>query len=111
MFNNLLNVRILQFKVYPDCSLTIFSHHSALFLVEAEECLYLWQGWFPVETSDNDGDTDHGDIVTTGSGQVRWQAERRAAMSWRTPLRSEAVGLGPPREKAATSRRNRRPLT
>lgn len=55
-----------------------------MFLVDAEECLYLWQGWFPVEISDHDhgesGDQG-GDIVTTGSGQVRWQAERRAAMA------------------------------
>ena len=50
-----------------------------MFLLDAGQCLYLWQGWFPVETSDNAED-DTGDIVTTGSGEVRWQAERRAAM-------------------------------
>ena len=32
------------------------------------------------DVGDND-DADTGDIVTTGSGQVRWQAERRAAMA------------------------------
>ena len=34
--------------------------------------LYLWQGWSPA-------DSDTGE-ETTGSGAVRWQAERRAAM-------------------------------
>ena len=58
----------------------------ALFLIDAEDCVYLWQGWFPVETNDSE-DTD-GDIVTTGSGQVRWQAERRAAMQTLLSYRS-----------------------
>ena len=35
-------------------------------------CLYLWQGWLP-------SDTETGE-ESTGSGAVRWQAERRAAM-------------------------------
>ena len=35
-------------------------------------CLYLWQGWQP-------SDTETGE-ESTGSGAVRWQAERRAAM-------------------------------
>ena len=44
----------------------------ALFLADCGVCLYLWQGWLP-------SDSETGE-ETTGSGGVRWQAERRAAM-------------------------------
>ncbi|XP_015120666.1 supervillin [Diachasma alloeum] len=43
----------------------------ALFLLDNGEELWLWQGWWP-----NTGEEDQ-----TGSGAVRWQAERRAAMT------------------------------
>ncbi|XP_059468894.1 supervillin isoform X2 [Neocloeon triangulifer] len=43
----------------------------ALVLVDAGVTLWLWQGWWPQE----DGGDD-----CTGSGAIRWQAERRAAM-------------------------------
>ena len=39
---------------------------SALFLVDAEHCLYLWQGWFPVVNSNMESNDD-GNIVTTGA--------------------------------------------
>ena len=43
---------------------------SALFLVDCGHCLYLWQGWFPVETSSDSEDEDAAatNIVTTGNG-------------------------------------------
>ena len=39
---------------------------SALFMLDAGQTLYLWQGWFPVDTSDTSDDSDTGNIVTTG---------------------------------------------
>ncbi|XP_065351908.1 supervillin isoform X6 [Cloeon dipterum] len=45
----------------------------ALVLVDAGCVLWLWQGWWPRE--DGSGGDD-----STGSGAIRWQAERRAAM-------------------------------
>ena len=38
---------------------------SALFLVDAEHCVYLWQGWFPVVNSNTESNDDS-NIVTTG---------------------------------------------
>ena len=41
----------------------------ALFMLETSSCLYLWQGWFPVETNTNvdmERGEDHATIVTTG---------------------------------------------
>ena len=37
--------------------------------------LWLWQGWFP-EVGHESNDTN----MTTGSGMIRWHAERREAM-------------------------------
>ncbi|XP_034940979.1 supervillin-like isoform X2 [Chelonus insularis] len=42
-----------------------------LFLLDNKNELWLWQGWWP----------DSGSEDQTGSGAVRWQAERRAAMT------------------------------
>ena len=48
----------------------------ALFLVEAgTEKLWLWQGWWP-DVGHEANDTN----MTTGSGMIRWHAERREAM-------------------------------
>ena len=57
-----------------------FSHcrflFSALFLLDAGgECLWLWQGWWP-DAGHETGDTN----LSTGSGLIRWHAERRVAM-------------------------------
>ena len=49
---------------------------SALFLVEAgNEKLWLWQGWWP-DVGHEVTDTN----MTTGSGIIRFHAERREAM-------------------------------
>ena len=53
-----------------------FLHFAALFLVESgAEKLWLWQGWWP-EVGHESQDTN----MTTGSGMIRWHAERREAM-------------------------------
>ncbi|XP_026466874.1 supervillin-like isoform X2 [Ctenocephalides felis] len=53
----------------------------AIFLLDNESSLWLWQGWWP-PGQDMDDDTDSALLGSdqTGSGAVRWQAERRAAM-------------------------------
>lgn len=43
----------------------------ALFLFDNKDELWLWQGWWPDTGSDDQ----------TGSGAIRWQAERREAMN------------------------------
>lgn len=48
---------------------------SALFLLDNGYELWLWQGWWP-EREDDDSDS----ADQTGSGAVRWQLERKAAM-------------------------------
>jgi hypothetical protein len=49
---------------------------AALFLIESgEEKLWLWQGWWP-DVGHESNDTN----MTTGSGMIRWHAERREAM-------------------------------
>merc|ERR1711983_274181 len=48
----------------------------ALFLVESgTEKLWLWQGWWP-DVGHEANDTS----MSTGSGMIRWHAERREAM-------------------------------
>lgn len=48
----------------------------ALFLIESgNEKLWLWQGWWP-DVGHEANDTN----MTTGSGLIRWHAERREAM-------------------------------
>jgi hypothetical protein len=48
----------------------------ALFLIDAGgDCLWLWQGWWP-DVGHDASDTN----LSTGSGLIRWHAERRVAM-------------------------------
>ena len=63
----------------------------ALFLLEAPggTCLWLWQGWLPQDQGD-------GDSGTTGSSEVRWHAERRAAMGTVLEYRQAKHGTPPP---------------
>ena len=54
----------------------IFFFFPALFLVESgTEKLWLWQGWWP-DVGHEANDTN----MSTGSGMIRWHAERREAM-------------------------------
>ncbi|XP_057338626.1 supervillin isoform X6 [Microplitis mediator] len=46
-------------------------NQPALFLLDNKDEVWLWQGWWP----------DTGEEDQTGSGAVRWQAERKAAMT------------------------------
>ena len=48
---------------------------SALFLIDNHHELWLWQGWWPEREEEEVELSDQ-----TGSGAVRWQAERKAAM-------------------------------
>ena len=66
---------IIKIKKFQ-CSGCPFFHFSALFLVEAgNEKLWLWQGWWP-DVGHEANDTN----MSTGSGIIRWHAERREAM-------------------------------
>nr|XP_012149417.1 PREDICTED: supervillin isoform X3 [Megachile rotundata] len=47
------------------------AHQPALFLLDNKNELWIWQGWWP----------DNGGEDQSGSKAVRWQAERRAAMT------------------------------
>jgi supervillin len=51
-----------------------FDFFPALFLIDNHHDLWLWQGWWP----EREEEAELGD--QTGSGAVRWQAERKAAM-------------------------------
>ena len=56
--------------------MSIYDFFPALFLVESgTEKLWLWQGWWP-EVGHESNDTN----MSTGSGMIRWHAERREAM-------------------------------
>ncbi|KAK9877942.1 hypothetical protein WA026_020164 [Henosepilachna vigintioctopunctata] len=59
---------ILQDQLYS-------SPQPALFLVDNEYELWLWQGWWYDKEGDGMNTSDQ-----TGSGAIRWQAERKAAM-------------------------------
>ncbi|XP_034251138.1 supervillin isoform X3 [Thrips palmi] len=51
----------------------------AVFILDNGDSLWLWQGWWLSERDEEDGNAVSGG-EGLGSGAVRWQAERRAAM-------------------------------
>lgn len=55
------------------------ARQPALFLLDAEEVIWLWQGWWGEEKYTNSEEEENGSA--SGWGEIRWQAERRAAMS------------------------------
>ncbi|KAK7873808.1 hypothetical protein R5R35_005791 [Gryllus longicercus] len=62
---------------YPFLQSDLYSaSQPALFLLDNDTELWLWQGWWPYDSEDQSLDSS----IQTGSGAVRWQAERRAAM-------------------------------
>ena len=65
----------------------------AIFLIDVGgDCLWLWQGWWP-EAGHDAGDTN----LATGSGLIRWHAERRVAMETTVEYRDEKYrGKRPP---------------
>lgn len=61
---------------------------SALFLLDDKNVIWIWQGWWP----------DSGTEDQSGSKTVRWQAERRAAMTiairyWRQTRNAQTTNL------------------
>lgn len=52
------------------------AEQPALFLLDTGSNLYLWQGFWPPSHSPEDNSN-----TITGSGMIRWHAERRAAMA------------------------------
>jgi len=71
------------------------AEQPALFLLDAGTVLYLWQGWQPAAESEE----DNPNLLThaTGSGEVRWHAERRAAMGTALEYRRARYGNPVPR--------------
>jgi len=67
----------------------------ALYLLDCGQVLYLWQGWTPPAQAEE----DNPNLVTqcTGSGEVRWHAERRAAMATVLEYRRAKYGNPVPR--------------
>ncbi|XP_017777555.1 PREDICTED: supervillin isoform X2 [Nicrophorus vespilloides] len=60
---------------YPFLQSELYSaNQPALYLLDNGHELWLWQGWWP------ERDTDLELSEQTGSGAIRWQAERKAAM-------------------------------
>ncbi|XP_063919951.1 uncharacterized protein LOC135134963 isoform X4 [Zophobas morio] len=61
---------------YPFLQTELYSaSQPALFLIDNHHELWLWQGWWPEREEEEVELSDQ-----TGSGAVRWQAERKAAM-------------------------------
>ena len=61
--------------------------------------LYLWQGWIPLDSESPSEDPESPSAVTTGSGKVRWHAERRAAMQTMLEYRKAKYGNPVPAAK------------
>lgn len=65
----------------------LFYVSAALFLLNSEDIVWLWQGWVPLDEStssdtEEQEETSLSSITITNTGNsIRWQAERRAAMS------------------------------
>jgi len=66
------------------------AEQPALFMLDCGSQLYLWQGWLPSDSDSEDSDSPS--ATTTGSGQVRWHAERRAAMQTLLEYRKAKYG-------------------
>lgn len=80
---------------YPFSQHDLYSaSQPALFLFDNHHELWLWQGWWPELDNDSDSDGDRSD--QTGSGAVRWQVERRAAMQTTLDYRALLEGKNVP---------------
>jgi len=73
------------------------AEQPALFMLDCGSQLYLWQGWIPADTEAEDPESPGS--VTTGSGKVRWHAERRAAMQTLLEYRKAKYGKPVPTAK------------
>ena len=83
-----MNYFFLQARLYS-------AEQPALFLLDAGTVIYLWQGWQPAAEVEE----DNPNLLThaTGSGEVRWHAERRAAMCTALEYRRARYGNPVPR--------------
>ena len=83
----------MYWSFYFSFSLITTLNFSALFLLDAGgECLWFWQGWWP-EVGHDAADTN----LSTGSGLIRWHAERRVAMQTTVDFRNAKYpGKRPP---------------
>jgi len=73
------------------------AEQPALFMLDCGTQLYLWQGWIPSDSEAEDPESPS--AVTTGSGKVRWHAERRAAMQTILEYRKAKYGKPVPAAK------------
>jgi len=73
------------------------AEQPALFMFDCGSQLYLWQGWIPADYEAEDPESPTS--VTTGSGKVRWHAERRAAMQTMLEYRKAKYGNPVPAAK------------
>eukprot|EP00091_Calanus_sinicus_P011348 TRINITY_DN25735_c0_g1_i1.p1 TRINITY_DN25735_c0_g1~~TRINITY_DN25735_c0_g1_i1.p1 ORF type:complete len:128 (-),score=28.10 TRINITY_DN25735_c0_g1_i1:323-706(-) len=73
------------------------AEQPALFMFDCGSQLYLWQGWIPSESEAEDPESPT--AITTGSGKVRWHAERRAAMQTMLEYRKAKYGNPVPAAK------------
>jgi supervillin len=70
---------------------------SALFFLDTGSKLWLWQGWWPENDSKSNADnfSENNQMNNiTGSGIIRWHAERRAAMQTAVDYRRLTYGGG-----------------
>jgi supervillin len=59
---------------YPFLQADLYNaSQPALFLFDAGHCVYLWQGWWPEETEEEEN-------VKTGSAEARFNIDRRCAL-------------------------------
>jgi len=75
------------------------AEQPALFMLDCGSQLYLWQGWIPLDSESPSEDPESPSAVTTGSGKVRWHAERRAAMQTMLEYRKAKYGNPVPAAK------------
>ncbi|XP_044736426.1 serine-rich adhesin for platelets-like isoform X2 [Chrysoperla carnea] len=66
---------------YPFLQSDLYSaSQPGLFLLDNGHTLWLWQGWWPEIDTDSSDQANQQLSDQTGSGAIRWQEERRAAM-------------------------------
>ena len=65
------------------------ANQPTLFVLDNENEVWLWQGWWP-DVGHDAGDTN----LSTGSGLIRWHAERRVAMQTTLEYRNAKYSAG-----------------
>eukprot|EP00094_Tigriopus_californicus_P009199 TCALIF_08869-PA protein Name:"Similar to SVIL Supervillin (Bos taurus)" AED:0.01 eAED:0.01 QI:0/0.8/0.66/0.83/1/1/6/288/1304 len=98
------NVKVLNTMPFSQNDL-YSSDQPALFLLDVGNKLWLWQGFWPEVPDDpnyeaNEDNPNSQNNNITGSGMIRWHAERRAAMQTAVEYRRLRYGLGSRAPKA-----------